>query len=445
MTPNNELAPDVSESAHDTIRQVWESLSEEQRKEYQELLIQLPTSLRPLKDILFLVLDQYKPVLGNKHSVVVVGPANVGKSTLYNQLISDDKDRAEVGPVPGTTRQNQEADTGLFTVIDTPGADAVGEVGERERAIALQAAERADFLLIMFEATRGIKRYEKDLFDELLALDKPFAVVLNKMDLVPRRDRAQVRDEAARNLRLKPSQILDIVATEGTNVGRVVLAIARSEPELLAAIAEAMPMYRTKLAWQRIVPAAGAAAVVGLIPLPFVDLIPLLGIQAGLALSIARIFGCEITLRLAKELVATFGLGLMGRTAFQQLSKLGGIPGWLLSAAIAASTTMAIGYAALMWFSRGERPTPGMMQRIVTETTIYLKDQLADLGKKRPDRDTVHKRITQALNALPGQLPSEPATSSSAAAQNQDSQATAAGEEDRPEETSDAYSSAPST
>lgn len=248
MTPYDEVAPDVSESAHDTIRQVWESLSEEQRKEYQELLIQLPTSLRPLKDILFLVLDQYKPVLGNKHSVVVVGPANVGKSTLYNQLISDDRDRAEVGPVPGTTRQNQEADTGLFTVIDTPGADAVGEVGEREREIALQAAERADLLLIMFEATRGVKRYEKDLFDELLALDKPFTVVLNKMDLVPRRDRAQVRDEAARNLRLKPSQIIDIVATEGTNVGRVVLAIARSEPELLAAIAEAMPVYRTKLA-----------------------------------------------------------------------------------------------------------------------------------------------------------------------------------------------------
>jgi hypothetical protein len=134
----------------------------------------------------------------------------------------------------------------------------------------------------------------------------------------------------------------------------------------------------------------------------------------------------------------------MGRTAFQQLSKLGGIPGWLLSAAIAASTTMAIGYAALMWFSRGERPTRGMMQRIVTETTTYLKDQLADLGKKRPDRDTVRNRITQALNEIAGQLPLEPATSSSAADQNQDSPAASVRDQDGFEETGDAYSSPPS-
>ncbi len=72
------------------------------------------------------------------------------------------------------------------------------------------------------------------------------------------------------------------------------------------------------------------------------------------------------------------------------------------------------------------------MQRIVTETTIYLRDQLADLGKKRPDRDTVGKRITEALNVLPGQLPSEPATSSSGAGQNQDSPAASVRHQDGP-------------
>lgn len=404
MAAFDEILKEFPEPVRETIKHIWQALSEEQRKEFEEVVGQLPTSLKPLKDILFSVLNQYKPVFGNKRSIAILGPANVGKSTLYNQLISREEDEAEVSPVPGTTRQTQEADTGLFTLIDTPGADAVGEVGDQERQIAFGAARHADFLVIVFEATRGVKRYERDLFDDLLALGKPFIVVLNKIDLIPKRERGTVREAAAANLRLEPSQVIDTVATEGVNVGRVILAIAKFEPELLAAIAEAMPEYRAKLAWGRIVPAAGAAGVVGLIPLPIVDLVPLVGIQAGMVLSIARIYGFQITLGRAKELIATFGVGLMARTIFQQLSKLGGVPGWVLSAAIAASTTVAIGYAATVWFAFGEKPTQEALRRMVADVTSYLKDQMTGLGEKRPDRTTLRERITQALNGLPSPL-----------------------------------------
>ena len=76
--------------------------------------------------------------------VAIIGPANVGKSTLYNQFIKSKTDKAEVSPIPGTTRTNQEANAGLFSVVDTPGADAVGPVGETERQAALSAAASAD-------------------------------------------------------------------------------------------------------------------------------------------------------------------------------------------------------------------------------------------------------------------------------------------------------------
>jgi small GTP-binding protein len=404
MTKTDDILKELPDSVREILKPVWKNLTSEQRQEFQELLSQLPTSLTPLKEILALVVDQYKPAFGNKRSIAIVGPANVGKSTLYNQLVSRKEDQAEVGPVPGTTRQNQAADTGLFTLIDTPGADAMGEVGDRERQIAFEAARRADFLVIMFEATRGIKRYEKDLFDNLALLAKPFIVVLNKMDLIARRERDQVRKAAAANLRLEPSQVIDTIATQGTNVGRVILAIAKFEPELLAAIADALPEYRVKLAWQRIVPAAGAAGVVGLVPLPFVDLIPLLGIQSGLVLSVARIYGYKITPGRARELIATFGIGLLARTGFQELSKLGGVPGWILSASIAAATTVAIGYAATTWFSSGEKPTQEALHRIVADVTSYLKDQLIGLGKKKPDEQTLRERIAQSLRDLPGSM-----------------------------------------
>jgi uncharacterized protein (DUF697 family) len=112
-----------------------------------------------------------------------------------------------------------------------------------------------------------------------------------------------------------------------------------------------------------------------------------------MVLSIARIYGFQITLGRAKELIATIGVGLIARTIFQQLSKLGGVPGWVLSDAIAASPTVAIGYAATIWFAYGEKPTQEALQRMVADITKYLRDQMTGLGEKRPDRTTIRKRI----------------------------------------------------
>jgi small GTP-binding protein len=403
--PNpNDLLRDIPAPARPAVRQIRNTLPVDRQRELDALLSQLPSSVRPLKDIIGLVTEPWKPILAPKQRIAVVGPANVGKSTLYNQLITRKEDRAAVSPVPGTTRLAQEADAGLFSVVDTPGADAVGEVGERERQIALGAAAAADFLVIVFDAIHGIRRHERDLFDNLAALGKPYVVVLNKIDLVAKADRDAVIKSAATGLRLEPSQIIDTVATDGTNVGRVILAVARTEPGLLAALADALPEYRAKLAWGRIVPAGAAAATVALVPLPLADVVPLLAIQTGLVLSISRIYGFQITAARARELIVTFGVAMVARTLFQQLSKLGGVPGWLLSSAIATSTTVAIGYAAMTWFGRGERPTKDAFRKQATEISLYLRNRLADLGKRKPDEGTLKQRVTKALQDMPREL-----------------------------------------
>ena len=323
MTTIDRILDEFPRPVQARIRELWAVLPAELQTQLEDVIGELSPSLKVLKGLLPLVLDHYKAALGTQNKIAIVGPANVGKSTLYNHLISRPQDRAEVSSIPGTTRQNREADTGLFVVVDTPGADAVGAVGERERQIAFQAATGSDFLVIVFEATRGIKQSEKSLFDDLLDLDKPFLVLLNKMDLIPKAERDQVLAVAARNLGLEPSDIIGLVATTGDNVGRVILAIAKSDLELVQAIANALPEYRARLARQRIGAAAGSAGAVGWIPLPFADLVPLLFIQSGLVLSIARIYGYEITVGRAKELIATFGVGFVARTVYQQLAKLG--------------------------------------------------------------------------------------------------------------------------
>ncbi|HEX9028676.1 MAG TPA: GTPase, partial [Anaerolineales bacterium] len=100
---------------------MWEKLSPADRQAIDEIVTAFPSQTNLVRLLFKLASGQIKMAFGTKHRVAIVGPTNVGKSTLYNQLIRRKEDRAEVSPLPGTTRQNQQADTGLFAVIDTPG------------------------------------------------------------------------------------------------------------------------------------------------------------------------------------------------------------------------------------------------------------------------------------------------------------------------------------
>ena len=404
----DQIIQGLPESTRNQARQVWEALPQGIRDDLGATILRLPGRPAALKDVFGFILDQYRPIWGDKRSVAVVGPANVGKSTLYNQLITQDEDRAAVSPVPGTTRSRQASDAGLFVLVDTPGADAVGAVGQREREIAFQAAQAADFLVIMFDAVQGVRQSEKELFDDLTAMDTPYIVVLNKMDLIRKRDCEAVVASAAANLGLEPFQLIQTVATEGENVENVVLGIVKAQPALAAILAEMMPEYRSKIAWQRIFAAAGGAGVVGLTPLPLADVVPLLAIQVGLVLSLARIYGFQITAGRAKELIAAFGIGLLGRTVFRQLAKLGGVPGWILGAAVAAAATVALGYATMSWFAYGEKPSSEALQRLTNRVATRLRERLLGMGREKPEKTSLRDRIVHALQDLRGELEGEP-------------------------------------
>ena len=402
MAPFDRFLSTLPDPLRTATRDVLLSLTHSQRKDLEKLLAPLSGSAHILRDLLDLVRRSW--IVGEKHRIAIVGPANVGKSTLYNQLVQRSADQARVSPVPGTTRELQEAGAGLFTVVDTPGADAAGQAGEVGREKAFAAARGADFLVIMFDATHGIRRGDESLYDELVALGKPYLVVLNKVDLVPKHELVAVHSSAAENLGLEDSMLIDAVAKDGVNMDRIVLAVALAEPGLAPAIAEALPEYQARLAWQRIIPSASAAATIALLPLPIADVIPLLGIQIGLVLALARIYGLTVGLSRARELAATFGAGFAARTAFGELSKLGGVPGWLLSASVAAATTVAIGYGASIWFARGERPTRAQLEQMEREVVRHLSEQLADLRVNKPGQGTLRQRVAKALEQLPNRL-----------------------------------------
>ncbi len=392
----NKLPPESRE----ILRMIWNSLSPGDQKGFLGLLNSLPSSSNMVRLLLRMSTQQMRTAFGNKHLLAIVGPTNVGKSTLYNQFLSEKAEHAKVSPLPGTTRVNQQADAGLFTVVDTPGADAVGDGGANEQAEALTAAEQADFLIIVFDAIQGIKKTELDLFQQLRGLGKPYIVVMNKIDMV-RRDSAAVINRAAQSLELTPEQVIPVVAKNGEGMSEILAAVAATEPEIIAALGKGLPQFRWQLAWRSIVSSASVSAVIALTPLPFIDFAPLVVVQSTMVLSIARIYNYRITLERARELVVTFGLGLLARTLFAELSKLGGVPGWLLGAAIASSTTVVMGYAAAIWFEGGKKLSNERMKALTKELTGHFLEMLKGMGKKRPSRKTLQERMQQVMQEIP--------------------------------------------
>jgi len=389
----------------DEISRAWDEMPPARRAELERAVHLLPGDMKRWRGLIDQAVSHVRSAVGEKSRIAIVGPVNVGKSTLYNLFVRQRTDRARVSAVPGTTREAQRADAGIFTAIDTPGADAAGPLGQAERDRALSAAREADLLIVVFDASHGIRPPEKALLADLGALEKPMVVALNKMDIVGR-ERSGVLGTAAATLGLSSDQIIPISAKDGSGVDRLLVAIAKLEPGIVAALGEALPEYRWKLAQAVMGRAASTAAAIAITPLPIIDFIPLIAVQAAMVLSIARIYAYRITPARARELIATFGLGIFGRTLFYELAKIGGPPAWLVAAAVAAGTTVAMGTAAAVWFERGERLSGEAVGRISRTMSQGVVGRLLPFGKRKPKRITLREQVDEALKDIPAPDPS---------------------------------------
>jgi len=70
----------------------------------------------------------------------------------------------------------------------------------------------------------------------------------------------------------------------------------------------------------------------------------------------------------------------------------------VLGTAIAVATTVAMGYAAVLWFDRGEKLTAGAAKDIMAAVTQQVVDRLKALGKKRPGRRKLRVVLQEALS-----------------------------------------------
>ncbi|MGJ8454300.1 tRNA uridine-5-carboxymethylaminomethyl(34) synthesis GTPase MnmE [Pseudothermotoga sp. U03pept] len=126
---------------------------------------------------------QNRLALSNGIKIVIVGKPNVGKSSLLNALVREE--RAIVTEIPGTTRDLIQVPTTIqgvfFTITDTAGIresqDRIEKIGI-ERTI--KAVSEADLILFVLDATTPID--EDDMKILRLIKDKRYLVVINKID-----------------------------------------------------------------------------------------------------------------------------------------------------------------------------------------------------------------------------------------------------------------------
>jgi GTPase len=168
-------------------------------------------------------------------SVALVGRPNVGKSTLFNRLIGEE--RAVVHDLPGTTRDTVdtvvETEAGPIRFVDTAGMRRKAKIDEGTEYYsmvrALQAVDASDVTLLVVDATIGVTAQDQRLAERIDAAGSPLVVLLNKWDLLDTEARAEVRWQVGQRLHfIGEAPVLTISALSGKGVQRLMPALAAS-------------------------------------------------------------------------------------------------------------------------------------------------------------------------------------------------------------------------
>jgi len=164
--------------------------------------------------------------------VAIVGRPNVGKSTLFNRLVGEE--RSVVHDVPGTTRDSidtlLDAPDGPVRFVDTAGMRRRSRSAEGTEYFAvvraLQALDAADVVLLVIDATEGVTHQDQRLAERIGVSGSPVVVVLNKWEMLATEARPGVLEDVEDRLAfLGESPVLKVSARTGLGAHRILGAL----------------------------------------------------------------------------------------------------------------------------------------------------------------------------------------------------------------------------
>ena len=159
--------------------------------------------------------------------VAIVGRPNVGKSSLANSLLGEE--RNIVTPVAGTTRDSiyslyNKFNTS-FLLVDTAGLRKKAKIDEDIEFYsilrAIRSIEEADLCLLMIDATRGIEAQDLNILNIIQKNHKGVVVLVNKWDLVEKDNKSTTTFEDAIRARTAPFTDYPVLFISATNKQRI--------------------------------------------------------------------------------------------------------------------------------------------------------------------------------------------------------------------------------
>lgn len=195
--------------------------------------------------------------------VAFVGRPNVGKSTMVNRVLGED--RVVVFDLPGTTRDSIfipfERDDRRYTLIDTAGVRrrrSVHEAVEKFSVIkTMQAIEEANVVVMMMDAQKEIADQDLHLLGFILEAGRALVLVINKWDGLDDYQKDKIRSDVDKQLVfIRFAEIFYVSALHGSNVGQLYAAIDRayesatrdlSTPKLTRILEQAMVAHQPPL------------------------------------------------------------------------------------------------------------------------------------------------------------------------------------------------------
>ncbi|TLY74178.1 MAG: ribosome biogenesis GTPase Der, partial [Gammaproteobacteria bacterium] len=167
--------------------------------------------------------------------IAIIGRPNVGKSTLVNRLLGEE--RVIASEEPGTTRDSIlvpfQRDGREFVLIDTAGMrrrSRVADVVERVSvAKTLQAIDEAHVVILVLDAHDTVAEQDASLLGLALERGRALIIAVNKWDGIPAEQREEIRRQLALKLDFVPFAPLHFIsARHGTGVGELVESTVRA-------------------------------------------------------------------------------------------------------------------------------------------------------------------------------------------------------------------------
>lgn len=384
----------------------------------------------------------HEKITRGRVEIVIFGEISTGKSALINALIG--KDVAAVDVQGGWTREVWGTawegaghripglEQSELVLVDTPGINEVGGVGRAE--LAETTARKAD--LILFVVDSDINETEYAALVQLAAVNKPILLVFNKRDLYSVADLQAVQEKILERvesilpashwvtvaahpreiehvveqadgrtrtewqrpppdvLELK-TKILEVLEREGLGLIALNAALyAADKSDRIATVRVQMrKRHADRVIWAM---AATKAGVVAFTPLPIIDVISGLAIDATTVLTLSKIYGLNFSLAqsraLAKGIAQAAGVFALGELTNWSASLFKGLTASLGTAltilpqgAAAGFSSYIIGRAAQHYFEQGGSWGPHSAKQVVRQILAttdkhsvmnHLKDEI---------------------------------------------------------------------